>query len=153
MMEIKIDLLHNVGNLWRGDTTKAPLEPGTSLGEVCLAAPWWREHVQCWNISCREDWCDIMGCLVMSVLVRANYFVLSRTEINLHQHSGDQGTSSHPWPQPVWSTLIGPGMSRLGSHWSRASPVMLAPAILCHKEPARGKQNTPQWGYFAFQSP
>ena len=34
----------------------------------------------------------------------------------------------------VWSTLIGRGMSRLGSHWSRASPVLLAPAVLCHKE-------------------
>ena len=40
----------------------------------------------------------------------------------------------------VWSTLIGPAMSRLGSHWSRASLVMLAPAVLCHKEqaPSRG---------------
>ena len=37
----------------------------------------------------------------------------------------------------VWSTLIGRGMSRPGCHWSRASLVMLAPAILCHKEPAR----------------
>ena len=27
-------------------------------------------------------------------------------------------------------------MSRLVSHWSRASLVMLVPAILCHKEPA-----------------
>ena len=35
---------------------------------------------------------------------------------------------------PAWSTLIGRGMSRLGSHWSRVS---LAPALLCHKEPAR----------------
>ena len=34
----------------------------------------------------------------------------------------------------VWSTLIGRGISRLGSHWSRASPVLLAPAVLCHKE-------------------
>ena len=40
----------------------------------------------------------------------------------------------------VWSTLIGRGMSRLVSHWSRASPVMLAPAILCHKEPARASK-------------
>ena len=38
----------------------------------------------------------------------------------------------------VWSTLIGRGMSRLGSHWSR---VMLAPALLCHKEPARRIQS------------
>ena len=38
------------------------------------------------------------------------------------------------------STLIGGGMSRLGSHWSRACPVMLAPAILCHKEPARASK-------------
>ena len=44
------------------------------------------------------------------------------------------------WCQAVWSTLIGRGMSRLGSHWSR---VLLAPALLCHKEPARSKQNTP----------
>ena len=29
----------------------------------------------------------------------------------------------------VWSTLIGRGMSRLVSHWSRAILVMLAPAI------------------------
>ena len=40
----------------------------------------------------------------------------------------------------VWSTLIGRGMSRLGSHWSKASPVMLAPAILCHKEPVRASK-------------
>ena len=54
--------------------------------------------------------------------------------------------------QAVWSTLIGRGMSRLGSHWSRASRVVLSPAILCHKEPARapnhptrgfGTENTP----------
>ena len=61
----------------------------------------------------------------------------------------------------VWSTLIGRGMSRLGSHWSKASPVMLAPAILCHKEPARRIQSPllgalerkiPQGGYFACSS-
>ena len=40
----------------------------------------------------------------------------------------------------VCSTLIGRAMSRLGSHWSRASPVMLAPALLCHKEPARASK-------------
>ena len=50
------------------------------------------------------------------------------------------------WPLLVpllkadWSTLIGRGMSRLGSHWSRASLVMLAPAILYHKEPARASK-------------
>ena len=38
----------------------------------------------------------------------------------------------------AWSTLIGRGMSRLGSHWSR---VMLSPALLCHKEPARRIQS------------
>ena len=38
----------------------------------------------------------------------------------------------------AWSTLIGRGMSRLGSHWSR---VLLAPALLCHKEPARRIQS------------
>ena len=37
----------------------------------------------------------------------------------------------------VWSTLIGRGMSRLVSHWSRASLAMLVPAVLCHKESAR----------------
>ena len=49
--------------------------------------------------------------------------------------------------EAVFFTLIGRGMSRLGSHWSRASLVMLAPTILYHKEPARGfgTQNTPQW--------
>ena len=60
-----------------------------------------------------------------------------------------------------WSTLIGRGMSRLDSHWSRASLVMLAPAVLCHKEPARaskaprggfGTQNTPIGWYFACSS-
>ena len=40
----------------------------------------------------------------------------------------------------VWSTLIGRGMSRLVSNWSRASLVMLAPAVLCHKEPARASK-------------
>ena len=34
-----------------------------------------------------------------------------------------------------WSTLIGRGHTLLRSHWSRASLVMLAPAVLCHKEP------------------
>ena len=34
----------------------------------------------------------------------------------------------------VWSTLIGRGSTRLGSHWLR---VLLAPALLCHKEPAQ----------------
>ena len=38
---------------------------------------------------------------------------------------------------PDWSTLIGRGLTLLRSHWSRASLVLLAPAILCHKEPAR----------------
>ena len=48
-----------------------------------------------------------------------------------------------------WSTLIGRGISRLGSHWSR---VLLAPALLCHKEPARIKQNTPL-GVFCVPKP
>ena len=45
---------------------------------------------------------------------------------------------------PTWSTLIGRGMSRLGSYWSR---VLLAPAILCHKEPAiaRTWSSTSRW--------
>ena len=33
------------------------------------------------------------------------------------------------YTRSVCSTLIGPAMSRLVSHWVRASPVMLAPAI------------------------
>ena len=52
-----------------------------------------------------------------------------------------------------WSTLIGRGISRLGSHWSR---VMLAPALLCHKEPTR-RVPKPLVGGFGcpveFQSP
>ena len=36
-----------------------------------------------------------------------------------------------------WSTLIGPAPRLLRSHWSRTSLVILAPAVLCHKEPAR----------------
>ena len=40
----------------------------------------------------------------------------------------------------AWSTLIGRGMSRLVSHWSRASLQMLAPAVLCHKERARASK-------------
>ena len=39
---------------------------------------------------------------------------------------------------PVFSTLIGRGMSRLGSHWARD---VAAPALLCHKEPARRIQS------------
>ena len=52
-------------------------------------------------------------------------------------------------PEAVWSTLIGQGMSRLISHWSRASLVMLAP-ILCHKEPAQKSLNAkyPHWVVF-----
>ena len=41
----------------------------------------------------------------------------------------------------AWSTLIGLGSTLLRSHWSRASLVMLAPAVLCHKEPARRIQS------------
>ena len=52
-------------------------------------------------------------------------------------HSEPPWTSGRPTPGTAWSTLIGRGMSRLVSHWSRASLVMLAPAILCHKEPSR----------------
>ena len=37
-----------------------------------------------------------------------------------------------------WSTLIGRGPTLLRSHWSKASPEMLAPAVLCHKEPPMG---------------
>ena len=44
-------------------------------------------------------------------------------------------------------------MSRLGSHWSRAFLEMLAPAILCHKEPARshlvGGFGCPSWFFMA----
>ena len=39
--------------------------------------------------------------------------------------------------EAVFSTLIGRGMSRLGSHWSRD---VAAPALLCHKEPARASK-------------
>ena len=42
---------------------------------------------------------------------------------------------------PVWSTLIGRCPTFLRSHWSRASLVMLAPEVLCHKEPARRNQS------------
>ena len=41
----------------------------------------------------------------------------------------------------VWSTLIGPAPTLLPSHWSRASLVMLAPAVLCHKEPAQASKD------------
>ena len=51
----------------------------------------------------------------------------------------------------AWSTLIGLGSTLLRSHWSRASLVLLAPAILCHKEPARASK-APFWGYFACSS-
>ena len=40
----------------------------------------------------------------------------------------------------IGQSIIGPSVH--GSHLS-----------LCHKEPARSKQNTPSRGYFAFQSP
>ena len=36
---------------------------------------------------------------------------------------------------PDWSSFIGRAPIILRSHWSRASLVMLAPVILCHKEP------------------
>ena len=38
--------------------------------------------------------------------------------------------------QAVWSTLIGRGSTRLGSHWSRWFIVLLRQCLLCHKEPA-----------------
>ena len=51
-----------------------------------------------------------------------------------------------------WSTLIGPGMSRLDSHWSRASLVMLAPAVVCHKEPVRASK-APYYGLWNAKYP
>ena len=54
-----------------------------------------------------------------------------------------------PLLKAAWSTLIGRGMSRLGSHWSRASLVMRAPAILCHKEPARASKAPASWFFMA----
>ena len=42
--------------------------------------------------------------------------------------------------QAVWSTLIARAPTLLRSHWSRASLVLLAPAVLCHKEPARASK-------------
>ena len=49
-------------------------------------------------------------------------------------------TTSHPVIKAVWSTLIGRDPTLLRFHWSRASLVMLVPAILCHKEPARASK-------------
>ena len=49
-----------------------------------------------------------------------------------------------------WSTLIGRAPTLLRSHWSRASLVMLAPAILCHKEPARASK---EMGVFCVPKP
>ena len=49
-------------------------------------------------------------------------------------------TTSHPVIKAVWSTLIGRDPTLLRFHWSRASRVMLVPAILCHKEPARASK-------------
>ena len=46
---------------------------------------------------------------------------------------------------PDWSTLIGRAPTLLRSHWSRPSPVMLAPAVLCHKEPARASKAGSLW--------
>ena len=55
---------------------------------------------------------------------------------------GELGPGDRPLVRldPVWSTLIGRGSTLLRSHWSRAFLVMLAPAILCHKEPARASK-------------
>ena len=52
-----------------------------------------------------------------------------------YNRTGNEGTALCTLPScSAWSTLIGRGMSGLGSHWSR---VLLAPALLCHKEPAK----------------
>ena len=45
----------------------------------------------------------------------------------------------------MWSTLIGRGLTLLRCHWSKAFLVLLAPAVLCHKEPASRNQS-PQLG-------
>ena len=59
------------------------------------------------------------------------------------QLEGDPAAQQEPHWGAACSTLIGRAMSRLVSHWSR---VLLAPALLCHKEPARRiqTQNTPR---------
>ena len=62
------------------------------------------------------------------------------------QHPGGQRPAGDG-RQAVWSTLIGRAPTLLRSHWSRASLVMLAPAVLCHKEPARRIQS-PLLGVF-----
>ena len=82
-----------------------------------------------------DDQQDGLGDLVTDTAVVAGVAQLQ---------TGDVERGERDWPlsdglqtgslPPAWSTLIGRGMSKLGSHWSRASLVMLAPAILCHKE-------------------
>ena len=55
------------------------------------------------------------------------------------------------YSQAVSSTLIGPALTRLGSHWSRASECCWRqhPAILCHnKEPPRRVQSH-RWVFMA----
>ena len=74
----------------------------------------------------------------------------SQNNISLYR-SLTRGPDNH-YRYRIWSTIIGRG-PLLCSHWSRPSLVMLAPAVLCHKEPARRIQSlqggillAPRWG-------
>ena len=58
----------------------------------------------------------------------------SQNNISLYR-SLTRGPDNH-YRYRLWSTIIGRGPKLLCSHWSRPSLVMLAPAVLCHKEPA-----------------
>ena len=89
--------------------------------------------------------------IILVVSVSVSVFVMLSVKIasvcKILQSDGRLagGYNAIGYSQAVWSTLIGRGISKLGSHWSRD---VATPALLCHKEPAQGIQS-PLLGAFA----
>ena len=71
----------------------------------------------------------------------ANYGLGGQYETHTDPHGYWEGRAGNRQFKADWSTLIGRAPTLLRSHWSRTSLLMLAPAVLCHKEPTRHNQN------------
>ena len=70
------------------------------------------------------------SCQILERMVTQNSYTEIAEDFKFYEDPADEF-------KVAWSTLIGLGSTLLRSHWSRASLVMLAPAVLCHKETDR----------------
>ena len=73
-----------------------------------------------------------------SQAVKSQYNCLVSDRSGLYrQYQGLERDNSF---KPVFSTLIGPGISMFCSHWLNLDHSVAPPALLCHKEPAPCKK-------------